>query len=361
MSKNYYAILMAGGIGSRFWPVSTTEFPKQFHDMLGTGETLIQTTFRRLSRIIPEENILILTNERYKDLVLEQLPKANPGQLLLEPAMRNTAPCILYASMKIQKENPEAVVLVAPSDHWIEQEERFTDDVERCFEACRERDILMTLGIKPSFPNTGYGYIKYDTEEHGNGAIKKVLDFTEKPSYEVAKRFVKEGNYLWNAGIFVWSVNSILQAFRDLQPEMYTLFARGIPRYNTLAERRFINKYYHKAENISIDYAILERSHNIYVLPAGFDWNDLGTWGSLYDKLPKDNSGNAVINARILPLNARNNMIRTAGKKLVVVDGLDDFIIVEKKKVLLIYPKQKEQDIKEVLLRVKQEFGEELI
>ncbi len=352
---------MAGGVGSRFWPVSTTEFPKQFHDMLGTGETLIQTTFRRLSRIIPEENILILTNERYKDLVLDQLPKANPGQLLLEPAMRNTAPCILYASMKVQKENPNAVVLVAPSDHWIEQEDRFADDVKRCFEACKERDILMTLGIKPSFPNTGYGYIKYDIHEGGDEEIKKVSDFTEKPSYEVARRFVKEGNYLWNAGIFVWSVNSILQAFKEFQPDMYALFSKGIPRYNTLAERRFINKNYAKAENISIDYAILERSNHIHVLPASFDWNDLGTWGSLYDKLPKDEDGNAVINARTLTLNAENNMIRTTGKKLVVVDGLDDFIIVEKKKVLLIYPKQKEQDIKEVLLSVKEKFGEELI
>ncbi|MGS2764616.1 mannose-1-phosphate guanylyltransferase [Sinomicrobium sp. M5D2P9] len=362
MNKNYYAILMAGGIGSRFWPVSTTELPKQFHDMLGTGETLIQKTFSRLSRIIPEENICILTHERYKDLVLEQLPKANPGQILLEPAMRNTAPCILYASMKIQKENPDAVILVAPSDHWIEEEEVFAGDVKRCFAACEKKDILMTLGITPTFPNTGYGYIEYDTiSGTENDGICQVVKFKEKPDYETAKQFLKQGNYLWNAGIFIWSAKSILQAFQTLQPDMYQLFLKGKSKYNTLAERTFIRKNYSKAENISIDYAILERSDNIHVLPADFDWNDLGTWGSLYEKLPKDDAGNAVVNARTLIEDAGNNMIRTSGKKLVVIDGLNDYIIIEKKKVLLIYPKQKEQDIKEVLKKVKQKFGEELI
>lgn len=349
---------MAGGIGSRFWPVSTTEFPKQFHDMLGTGETLIQKTFNRLSRIIPEENICILTHERYKDLVLEQLPRANPGQLLLEPAMRNTAPCILYASMKIRKENPDAVVLVAPSDHWIEQEEEFAANVKDCFKACAGEDILMTLGITPTFPNTGYGYIEYN---RGDDKVKKVVEFTEKPTYETAKKFLEHGNYLWNAGIFIWSVKSILRAFEIFQPEMYRLFKKGELQYNTLGERTFIRKNYAGAENISIDYAILEQSDNIHVLPATFDWNDLGTWGSLYEKLPKDDSGNAVVNARTLTENASNNMIRTTGKKLVVIDGLDDYIVVEKKKVLLIYPKQKEQDIKEVLQKVKQKFGEDLI
>ncbi|WP_268224829.1 mannose-1-phosphate guanylyltransferase [Sinomicrobium oceani] len=362
MNKNYYAILMAGGIGSRFWPVSTTELPKQFHDMLGTGETLIQKTFNRLSKVIPEENICILTHERYKDLVLEQLPKANPGQLLLEPEMRNTAPCILYASMKIRKENPDAVILVAPSDHWIEQEDIFVGDVKRCFAECAERDILMTLGITPTFPNTGYGYIEYDAESGNNGHdVCKVKKFTEKPDYATAKEFLRQGNYLWNAGIFIWSVKSILKAFEHLQPEMYRLFSKGIPKYNTLAERTFIRKNYGKADNISIDYAILEHSDNIHVLPAGFDWNDLGTWGSLYDKLPKDDCGNAVVNARTLIENSGNNMIRTSGKKLVVIDGLDDYIVIEKKKVLLIYPKQKEQRIKEVLQKVKQKFGEDLI
>ncbi len=353
---------MAGGIGSRFWPVSTTELPKQFHDMLGTGETLIQKTFKRLSHIIPEENICILTHERYKDLVLEQLPRANPGQILLEPAMRNTAPCILYASMKIQKENPDAVILVAPSDHWIEDEETFAEDVRHCFTACMEKDILMTLGITPAFPNTGYGYIEYDKASGTeNDGICQVVKFTEKPDYERAKEFLKQGNYLWNAGIFIWSAKSILRAFENLQPDMYRLFLKGKSKYNTLAERTFIRKNYAKAENISIDYAILETSDNIHVLPAGFDWNDLGTWGSLYEKLPKDDAGNAVVNARTLIENAGNNMIRTSGKKLVVIDGLDDYIVIEKKKVLLIYPKQKEQNIKEVLQKVKQKFGEDLI
>ncbi len=219
---------MAGGIGSRFWPVSTTELPKQFHDMLGTGETLIQKTFNRLSKVIPEENICILTHERYKDLVLEQLPKANPGQLLLEPEMRNTAPCILYASMKIRKENPDAVILVAPSDHWIEQEDIFVGDVKRCFAECAERDILMTLGITPTFPNTGYGYIEYDAESGNNGHdVCKVKKFTEKPDYATAKEFLRQGNYLWNAGIFIWSVKSILKAFEHYSPKCTVCSLRG--------------------------------------------------------------------------------------------------------------------------------------
>ncbi|MHA7059691.1 mannose-1-phosphate guanylyltransferase [Aquimarina sp. M1] len=355
MNKNYYAILMAGGVGSRFWPVSTTEFPKQFHDMLGTGETLIQRTFNRLSKIIPTENIFILTNERYNDLVLEQLPEAKQRQVVTEPAMRNTAPCILYASLKIQKENPDAVMVVAPSDHWIEDEDAFTENLRLSFEACAEKDILMTLGIQPSFANTGYGYIQYNKD---TSAIKKVAQFTEKPDYETAKQFLNQGNYLWNAGIFIWSVKSILEAFAIFQVEMMALFEKGAPVYNTQKEDDFIKLNYETAENISIDYAILEKAENVYVLPATFDWNDLGTWGSLYDKLDKTDAKNAVVNARVLAEDASGNMIRTSEDKIVVVDGLEDYIIVDKEEVLLIYPKNKEQDIKQVLKKVKDTYGD---
>ncbi len=355
MNKNYYAILMAGGVGSRFWPVSTTEFPKQFHDMLGTGETLIQRTFSRLSKIVPPENIFILTNERYNDLVLEQLPQAKQRQVITEPVMRNTAPCILYASMKIQKENRDAVMMVAPSDHWIEDEDAFISNLGQCFEACAQQDILMTLGIQPTFPNTGYGYIQYDK---GEKAIKKVAQFTEKPDYDTAKRFLNEGNYLWNAGIFIWSVNSIINAFADFQKDMTTLFEKGQEVFNTDQEYDFICSNYPQAENISIDYAILEKAKNVYVLPATFDWNDLGTWGSLYDKLDKNDTKNAIVNARVLSQDASGNMIRTSNDKIVVVDGLNDYIIVDKEDVLLIYPKKKEQDIKEVLNKVKETYGE---
>lgn len=357
MNKNYYAILMAGGVGSRFWPVSTEEFPKQFHDMLGTGDTLIQKTFQRLSRLIPKENIFILTNERYNDLVLEQLPEVSQRQVVLEPAMRNTAPCILYASLKIQKENPDAVMIVAPSDHWIEDETAFSKNVEQAFQFCEKNDALMTLGIQPTFPNTGYGYIEFD--KSSTEAIKSVNQFREKPDYDTAKGFIAQGNFLWNAGIFMWSVKSVVEAYKNNQPGLYAHFEKGIETYNTDAEVAFIAENYPLAENISVDYAVMETSKNVYVIAAEFDWNDLGTWGSLYDKLGKDADDNAVVNARTLTQEASGNMIRTKNNKIVVVDGLEDYIIVDKEDVLLIYPKAKEQDIKQVLKKVKETYGEQ--
>ncbi|MFL1011756.1 mannose-1-phosphate guanylyltransferase [Flavisericum labens] len=356
MNKNYYAILMAGGVGSRFWPVSTREFPKQFHDMLGTGDTLIQKTFGRLADLIPKENIYILTNERYNDLVLEQLPEVTQKQVVLEPAMRNTAPCILYASLKIQKENPDAVMIVAPSDHWIEDEKTFSSNVKQAFEFCSKNDALMTLGIQPTFPNTGYGYIEFD--KTSPEAIKAVNQFREKPDYETAKMFIAQGNFLWNAGIFMWSVKSVIKAFKNNQPELYQLFERGIPSYNTGDESGFIKENYPNAENVSVDYAIMEKSNNVFVIAAEFDWNDLGTWGSLYDKLDKDSDNNAVVNARTLAEDATGNMISTRKDKIVVVDGIEDYIIVDKEEVLLIFPKSKEQDIKKTLQQVKDKFGE---
>ena len=346
MNKNYFAILMAGGVGSRFWPVSTNEFPKQFHDMLGTGETLIQKTFSRLSKLIPAENILILTNERYNDLVLQQLPEVKQEQVLLEPAMRNTAPCILYASLKIQKMNPDAVMVVAPSDHWIEDETAFVENLQTAFDFCEKENALMTLGIQPTFPNTGFGYIEYNKSDENS--IKKVSQFREKPDYETAKTFLSAGNFVWNAGIFIWSATSITKAFEQFQPQMNALFNEGLPIYNTSDEKTFIEDNYGLAENISIDYAVMEKADNVYVLPATFDWNDLGTWGSLYEKLPKDNQLNAVVNANVYLENASNNIIRTDAKKLIVIDGLNDYIIVDKEDVLLIYPKGKEQEIKRI-------------
>ena len=346
MNNNYYAILMAGGVGSRFWPVSTTDFPKQFHDMLGSGETLIQKTFSRLSRLIPAENILILTNERYNDLVLQQLPMVTPEQVLLEPAMRNTAPCILYASLKIKKQNPNAVMVVAPSDHWIEDEAAFAHDLQQCFDFCEKEKALMTLGIQPTFPNTGFGYIEFDKVDAN--PIKKVNQFREKPDYETAKSFLEAGNFLWNGCIFIWSAQSITEAFEKFQPQMNALFQNGFDSYNTTDEKQFILDNYPNAENISIDYAVMEKANNVYVLPATFDWNDLGTWGSLHEKLDKDHQNNAVVNATVILENASNNIIRSNAQKLVVIDGLDDYIIVDNDSVLMIYPKSKEQDIKRI-------------
>lgn len=351
MNKNYYAILMAGGIGSRFWPVSTKEFPKQFHDMLGSGETLIQKTFSRLSQIIPKENILILTHESYNDLILEQLPMVKQEQIVLEPAMRNTAPCILYASLKIKKLNPNAVMVVAPSDHWIEDEMQFVANLQRSFDLCEREESLMTLGILPTSPNTGYGYIEFDKLD--SRSIKKVIQFREKPDSKTARRFIQSRNYLWNAGIFIWSAKSVLKAFEEFQPEMFELFMKGLEVYNSEEEHAFILENYPRAENISIDYAIMENAKNVYVLPATFDWNDLGTWGSLHEKLPKDDNNNAVVNANVLLQNSSNNIIRTALGKQVIVDGLDDYIIVDKDSILLIYPKSKEQDIKGIVAQLK--------
>ncbi|GGD87042.1 mannose-1-phosphate guanylyltransferase [Planktosalinus lacus] len=336
---------MAGGIGSRFWPVSTEEFPKQFHDLLGSGDTLIQKTFKRLSAIVPNQNILILTNERYKNLVLKQLPEVKEDQLILEPAMRNTAPCILLSALKIQKQNPNAVMMVAPSDHWIEDENAFNENISTAFENCSKNNVLMTLGIQPTFPNTGYGYIEFEkTPEE----IKKVLRFTEKPDYSTAKTFLAAGNFMWNAGIFVWSVKSIVSSFEKFAPQMHQLFQSGISNYNTSEEETFIKEKYPSAENISIDYAILEKAENVYMLPATFDWNDLGTWGSLYDKLPKDEQNNVTVGANALFLESKNNIIHTEKDKQVVLSNLMDYIIVDNGKTLIIVPKEKEQEIKQM-------------
>ncbi|MDY7395394.1 mannose-1-phosphate guanylyltransferase [Aureibaculum sp. 2210JD6-5] len=356
--NNYYAVIMAGGVGSRFWPVSTSKFPKQFHDMLGKGDSLLQRTFKRLSALIPKENILIATNANYKNLVLEQLPECSDKQLLLEPAMRNTAPCILYAALKIQQKDPNAVMVVAPSDHWIDNEQEFINNIQTAFNACEDTDILMTLGIQPNNPNTGYGYIKFENDD---ADIKKVINFTEKPDLETATKFLESGNYVWNAGIFIWSVKSIIKAFENYLPEMNRLFCQGAQTYNTKLESDFIAENYQKAENISIDYGIMQKAKNIYTLPVEFGWNDLGTWSSLYEKLEKDKQDNAVVNAKTIFNEASGNVVSTSKNKHVVIQGLNDFIVVEKDDVLLICPKKNEQDIKQIVTQVKEQFGKDLV
>jgi len=357
-TKNYYALLMAGGVGSRFWPVSTQSFPKQFHDMLGTGETLLQKTFSRLSKLVPEDQILILTNTAYNDLVKEQLPQIAQKNIVLESAMRNTAPCILLSSLKIEKENPDAVMIVAPSDAWIEDEDAFVNNLEVAFDAAQQEETIVTLGIQPTFPNTGYGYINYDKED--SAFAKAVKRFTEKPDYTTAKQFVSSGDYLWNAGMFIWSVKTVVNSFKTFLPEMYNLLNAGKEVYNLPEEQEFIDRVYPDTENISIDFGIMEKHTNVKVVPATFDWNDLGTWGSLYDKMEGDSGGNAIVNARVIATNASGNIIRTEDDKVVVLDGLKDYIIVEKEKVLVIVPKSKEQDIKEIRNKVQSKYGSTL-
>lgn len=359
MNKNYYAVIMAGGIGSRFWPVSTQDFPKQFHDMLGTGQTLLQKTFSRLNKIIPSENIYILTNEMYLEITLKQLPEISEKQVVLEPAMRNTAPCILLSALKIKKENPNAVMLVAPSDHWIEDENAFAGDIKTCFDAAEKDNILLTLGIEPSFPNTGYGYIESDKNDASE--IKKVKQFREKPDYETAKQFLAAENFLWNAGIFIWSVKSIVASFENHLSGMNLLFSKGMAVLNTSEEKKFIDLNYPEAENISIDYGILEKANNVYLKKATFDWNDLGTWGALYDKLDKDENNNSVVNADTYFKDSKNNMVFTNTKKLVVLDGIEDYIVVDKEGVLLLFPKKKEQEIKQLLSEVSNKFGKKYL
>ncbi|WP_029037094.1 mannose-1-phosphate guanylyltransferase [Salinimicrobium xinjiangense] len=359
MRENNFAIIMAGGVGSRFWPVSTAVHPKQFIDLLGKGESLIQTTFNRLSQLVPVQNIFILTNEAYESLVKKQLTEITEEQIVLEPVMRNTAPAVLLAALKINKINKDAVMIMAPSDHWIEDEAAFSVDVEKAFEAARGANRIITLGIRPTFPNTGYGYIKFDPQEEAQ--VKPVEVFTEKPSYELAQKFLSSGNHLWNSGIFVWNVNYILQAFKNNLPQMYRIFSVETEVFNTSGEKKFIKDTYPAAENISIDYGILEKEKGtVYVIPASFDWNDLGTWGSIYSESAKDDQQNAVLNVRLIAENASGNIITSDKNKVVVIDGLNDHIVVDEKNILLIVPKEKEQEIKNIREKVQRKYGDNL-
>jgi mannose-1-phosphate guanylyltransferase len=358
MSNNKYAVIMAGGVGSRFWPVSKQAFPKQFHDMLGIGKSLLQMTFDRLQQQIPSQQILVLTNEDYVDLVKEQLPNMDFSNIVPEPAMRNTAPCILLAALKIQKMNPEASMIVAPSDHYIAEEDIFNEDLAAAFDFCATHpQALMTLGIQPTSPNTGYGYIEYYKEEK---QIKKVSQFREKPDLKKAQEFIASGNFLWNAGIFIWNVATVVSAFAKAQPQLTSLFNDGLAAFNTNKETQWLKENYPNAENISVDYAIMEKSDTVFVLPARFSWNDLGTWGSLYDKLDKNEDANAVINASLTSIHSHGNMVRTAAGKKVILQGMEDYIIIDQDDVLMIIPKIAEQEIKEIRNAAMDKYGNEI-
>ncbi len=349
---------MAGGVGSRFWPVSKQTYPKQFHDMLGTGRSLLQTTFDRLKQQVPADQILILTNTDYIPLVQEQLPTVTNANIVAEPAMRNTAPCILLAALKIQKSNPDALMIVAPSDSYVEHNDQFQRDLETAFSFCEQNtSALMTMGIAPDAPNTGYGYIEYEKDDK---LVKKVKQFREKPDLETAQAYLKSGNYLWNSGTFIWSVDAVLSAFAEAEQELLQLFEKGRPVYNTSDEQAFLKENYAKAKNISIDYAIMERSNKVYVLPVDFGWNDLGTWSSLYEKLPKDDQSNAVVNAALISRESGGNMIKTAPGKKVIVQGLKNYIIVDEGDVLMILPLSDDQDIKDLRAETIKNQGNEL-
>ena len=340
---------MAGGIGSRFWPMSTTDRPKQFIDVLGVGRTLLQLTYDRFEGICPPENIWILTNARYTSLVHEQLPDVPQGNILSEPCRRNTAPCIAYVSWRIKKENPKANVVVTPSDHIVTNGTEFRRVVESCLKFTSETDAIVTLGMKPTRPETGYGYIQADLSSSSarNKEIYRVDSFREKPDYETAQKYIRNKSYFWNAGIFIWRVSTIVNAFRIYMPAMSKIFETMLPIYGTPKEQEMINERYPQCESISVDYAIMEKASEIFVCPADFGWSDLGTWGSLLAQSKKDLYGNSRIGENISVFDTHNCIIHTTEEKKVVVQGLDGYIIAEKENTLLICKLSEEQRIKQ--------------
>ena len=362
MDQNY-CVIMAGGIGSRFWPLSRKAKPKQFLDILGTGRTLLQQTFDRFANIIPVENFIVVTSVNYKNLVLNQLPELNPDQVLLEPLRRNTAPCVAYAAHKIKTINPDAKLIVTPSDHLIVKEEEFIRQIRKGIEFIAENDALLTLGIKPSRPETGYGYIQVKNKVEFNGLdnLYKVKTFTEKPNLEMAGIFVKTGEFFWNSGIFIWSLKTILQAFQTHLTDISTLFESGIKLYNTEDEVHFINKIYSECQGISIDYGIMEKAKNVYVLTSDFGWSDLGTWGSLYENKEKDEDGNLISGDNVLIYDTKNCIIDISDEKVAVLHGLDGYIVAESNDTLMICRREDEQQIKQFVTDVRIKKGDSLV
>lgn len=360
MNKNHYVAIMAGGIGSRFWPVSRQNFPKQFLDILGTGKTLIQDTYSRFSGFIPHENIYIVTTVEYKEIVQKQLPELAEENILCEPSRKNTAPCIAYIAYKLQQKNPKGNLICAPADHLITDTIAFTKVCLEALDFVNKHKAYITIGIKPSYPNTGYGYIQHEQQAVSDN-VYKVKTFTEKPNTELAKTFISSGDFLWNAGIFVWQVQNIIKAFEKYLPEMAELFAAEKNLFNTAQEKEAVERIYPQCTNISIDFGIMEKADNVYIIPASFGWSDLGTWNSAYENMPKDYFENAVSGSHVVVIDSTNNMIHADNKKLLVLQGLDDFIIVDTKDALLICKKEKEQEIKEYVAEVKRNKGEKYL
>ena len=345
-NKNNYCVIMAGGIGSRFWPYSRKNKPKQFLDFFGTGHTLLQLTFDRYSKIVPKENIFVSTNSQYAELVKEQLPQLSESQILLEPIRRNTAPCIAWASIHIQQLNPEANIIVAPADHLILKETEFIEAITKGLEFVAQSPQLLTLGIKPNRPETGYGYIQIDEEKQGD--FYKVKTFIEKPQLEFAKVFVESDEFYWNSGIFIWNVNTILKAFDTYMPEICETFKRNESDLEALP-------------NISIDYAIMEKADNVYVQLCNFGWADLGTWGALHEASPKDQYKNVIINGHTMLYDCQNSIIAMPQGKLAVLQGLEDYLVADTNNVLLICKKDEESTIRRYVNDVQIKLGDEFI
>ena len=356
MKNDNFCVIMGGGIGSRFWPFSRQSKPKQFLDLLGIGKTLLQMTYDRFSRIIPKENIFIATNKLYIDEILKQLPDLSENQILVEPTRRNTAPCIAYSAYRIHSINPNANIVVAPSDHVILQEDIFLKNINEALDFAAEHDALATLGIQTTRPETGYGYIQAAEEMLGD--FKKVKTFTEKPNIEMAKVFHDDEEFFWNSGIFIWNVKPIMKAFRDFLPEVSDRFDSGGNVYNTPMERAFIESIFPYCPNLSIDYGIMEKANNVYVLPAQFGWSDLGTWGSLFELADKDERSNSTLKCNALYYDSERNIVALPEGKLCIVQGLSDYIIAESDNALLICRREDEQNIKQFVVDANLRFGD---
>lgn len=359
MNKHRYGVIMCGGIGSRFWPYSRNEHPKQFIDFLGTGRSLLQMSYDRLAEIIPHENIFILTNARYSSKIKEQLPDITDDRMLLEPARRNTAPCIAWAAYHIAAIDPDASMIVTPSDHLITREREFERAVIEGFDFIEAHDALLTMGITPTRPETGYGYIQIGTQHDGN--IHKVKTFTEKPNIDLAKTFLRTGEFFWNSGIFLWRASVLKSALAQCCPDVDAIFEKGNGLYATSHEKEFIDREFPGCMSISIDYAVMERADNVYVEIVNFGWNDLGTWSALYDSSPKNRDANVTQGCRVLAYNATGNIFAVKDEKLVVVDGLKDYIVADAGDVLLICPKSEEQRIKYMVNDAKLNYGDKYL
>ncbi len=354
MHKNNYVLIIAGGIGSRFWPVSRVENPKQFQDFMGRGKTLIQETYDRVIEFTPKENIFILTNKLYKKKVVKQIKGIVDSRIVLEPSIRNTAPCILYASLKIKKINPSAKIVVTPSDHLIDDKTAFKSNILQALNYISLSNRLVTFGIIPTRPETGYGYIQFEKSE---GKIYRVKKFIEKPKLSDAKKYLKSQNYMWNSGIFVWKVDDIIDAFKKYQSKMFKILSNGMIFFNTVDEKKFIDKNYHKLDNISIDYAIMEKTNNCSTIKADFKWNDLGRWGAIYDLSRKDSKENVIIGSKGIFNNLKGNFIFNESDRLFVAEGLENKVIIITNDLLLIYPKGDDEKLKTIVEEVKNRFG----
>ncbi|MBO9658114.1 MAG: mannose-1-phosphate guanylyltransferase [Chitinophagaceae bacterium] len=360
MNKHHYVAIMAGGIGSRFWPMSRTNYPKQFLDILGTGKTLIQQTFDRYKQLVPEENIYVVTSAEYVDLVKQQLGTILPENIVAEPSRKNTAPCVAYISFKIAQKDPQALMMVAPADHLVLDINSFVATATKALDFVDSINALVTIGIKPTYPNTGYGYIQHDAPEATPG-VYKVKTFTEKPNLELAKTFLASGDFLWNAGIFTWKVKTIIDSFEKFLPEMYEVFHAEEEKFNTAEEKDAIDRIYPQCTNISIDFGIMEKADNVYVIPASFEWSDLGTWNSAWENMEKDYFHNAVAGNYVMVYDTKNTMVHVPDNKLVLLQGLEGYIVVDTKDVLMICQKDKEQEIKEYVAEIKRNKGDRFL